>query len=70
LIAHRRNRETQILRHLAVGEGRIAVMVAHMYADLDPSVFPAAERSVLAHLIDLARRGFVEERGERWVMIA
>lgn len=70
LIAHRRNREAQILRHLAVGEGRISVMVSHMYGELDPRLHPAAERSVLAHLIDLRRRGFVEDRGDRWVMIA
>jgi glyoxylase-like metal-dependent hydrolase (beta-lactamase superfamily II) len=70
LIVHRRNREAQILRHLAVGEGRIPVMVDHMYADLDPDLHLAAARSVLAHLIDLARRGFVEQRDERWVMIA
>lgn len=70
LIGHRRQREAQILRHLAVGEGRIAVIVSHIYEQLDPSLHPAAARSVLAHLIDLARRGLVEDRGERWVLIA
>jgi hypothetical protein len=37
-----------------------------MYADIDPRLHPAAERSVLAHLIDLAARGRVARRGEAW----
>ncbi len=41
LIGHRRQREAQILRHLAVGEGRIAVIVSHIYEQLDPSLHPA-----------------------------
>src|SRR4051794_10305760 len=57
LIAHRRGREAQILAHLQAGEGRIPVMVADMYSDVDPRLHPAAGRSVLAHLIDLEARG-------------
>jgi len=64
LIEHRRGRERQILERLARGEGRIEAMVADMYADVDPRLHPAAARSVLAHLIDLKRRGEVEEAGE------
>jgi glyoxylase-like metal-dependent hydrolase (beta-lactamase superfamily II) len=66
LIAHRREREAQILGHLAAGEGRIPAMVAELYADIDPRLHPAAGRSVLAHLIDLERRGLVRGEGERW----
>ncbi|HEY0130560.1 MAG TPA: MBL fold metallo-hydrolase [Allosphingosinicella sp.] len=68
LIEHRRMRERQILRQLESGEGRIPAMVAEMYAEIDPRLFPAAGRSVLAHLVDLERRGLVRERGERWTL--
>ena len=39
---------------------------AAMYVGLDPRLMPAAERSVLAHLIDLHRRGLVNEEEGRW----
>jgi glyoxylase-like metal-dependent hydrolase (beta-lactamase superfamily II) len=66
LIAHRRQREAQVLEQLRKGEGRISAMVEAMYAAVDPRLYPAAERSVLAHLIDLQARGLVVQEGERW----
>lgn len=66
LIVHRRMREKQILAHLEAGEGRIPLMVEAMYRDIDPRLHPAAGRSVLAHLVDLERRGIVRGEGERW----
>ena len=68
LIEHRRMRERQILGQLEQGEGRIPAMVAQMYADIDPRLFPAAGRSVLAHLVDLERRGLVRGQEERWTL--
>jgi glyoxylase-like metal-dependent hydrolase (beta-lactamase superfamily II) len=70
LIEHRRRREAQILEHLRRGEGRIPAMVAEMYADVDPRLFPAAGRSVLAHLVDLERRKLVRAEGEAWTLAA
>ncbi|MBV9929764.1 MAG: MBL fold metallo-hydrolase [Alphaproteobacteria bacterium] len=71
LIAHRRARERQVLDRLDAGEGRIPAIVADLYRDVDPRLHPAAERSVLAHLIDLAGRGLVREEEEgRWTRIA
>jgi glyoxylase-like metal-dependent hydrolase (beta-lactamase superfamily II) len=70
LIGHRRMRERQILAHLERGEGRIAAMVADIYADIDPRLFPAAGRSVLAHLLDLERRGLARSEGEAWTLAA
>jgi glyoxylase-like metal-dependent hydrolase (beta-lactamase superfamily II) len=66
LLAHRRQRETQILR--AIGEGLVTIpqMVSAMYAMVDKRLHPAAGRSVLAHLIDLERRGMVAREGETW----
>ncbi len=68
LVEHRRGRERQILAHLEAGEGRIPVMVEHMYRDVDPRLHPAAGRSVLAHLIDLEARGLVRREGETWAI--
>ena len=64
LLGHRRQREGQILRLLAKGAMPIPAMVEKMYVGIDPRLFPAAERSVLAHLIDLERRGAVRGREE------
>ena len=70
LIGHRRMRERQIIGHVERGEGRIPAMVADIYADIDPRLFPAAGRSVLAHLVDLERRGVVREQGGAWILAA
>ena len=70
LVAHRRMREKQILARLQRGERRIAPMVAEMYRSTDPRLHPAAARSVLAHLIDLKRRGLVRSEGEEWTLAA
>ncbi|MBN8807075.1 MAG: MBL fold metallo-hydrolase [Sphingomonas sp.] len=66
MIGHRKQREGQILRLLAAAPQTVPQMVARMYVGIDPRLFPAAERSVLAHLIDLAARGRVNEEGEAW----
>lgn len=68
LIDHRGMRERQILGHLERGEGRIPAMVEAMYSGIDPRLFPAAGRSVLAHLVDLERRRRVRQEGERWTL--
>lgn len=66
LIAHRRQRETQILKLLAQGIATIPAMVEQMYAAIDSRLWPAAGRSVLAHLLDLRARGLVRSEGEGW----
>jgi glyoxylase-like metal-dependent hydrolase (beta-lactamase superfamily II) len=68
LIEHRRGREAQILAELERGEGRIPAMVERLYADVDPRLHPAAGRSVLAHLIDLERRGLARQEGGQWTL--
>ena len=66
LIAHRRQREEQILDQVRRGQGSIPAMVPSIYSTIDPRLYPAAERSVLAHLIDLQARGLVVQEGDRW----
>ena len=64
MMGHRKQREGQILRLLRDAPRSIPVMVAAMYVGIDPRLFPAAERSVLAHLIDLRERGLVIAQGD------
>ncbi|MEA3033891.1 MAG: hypothetical protein QOH86_1907 [Sphingomonadales bacterium] len=66
LVAHRHMREGEILDRLAAGQGHIPAIVAAIYVGLDPRLFAAAGRSVLAHLLDLERRGRVERDGDVW----
>jgi glyoxylase-like metal-dependent hydrolase (beta-lactamase superfamily II) len=70
LVLHRRQREAQILSELRKGRERIPEIVAFMYREVDPGLHPAAERSVLAHLIDLEGRGLVAQEGEAWRLAA
>ena len=58
-IAHRLEREAQILASLANGIGTIPEIVARLYADVDKRLHPAAARSVLAHLLQLTEEGRV-----------
>ncbi|MBL26319.1 MAG: MBL fold metallo-hydrolase [Rhodospirillaceae bacterium] len=58
-IAHREERERQILACLADGPATIPEMVARMYADVDPRLHRAAGRSVLAHLEHMIATGRV-----------
>lgn len=58
-LAHRREREAQVLAHLAQGHTRIKAMVPSMYAAVDKRLHPAACHSVLAHLIHLVEEGRV-----------
>jgi glyoxylase-like metal-dependent hydrolase (beta-lactamase superfamily II) len=70
LVLHRRQREAQILAELRRGEQEVADMVPRLYREIDPQLHPAAERSVLAHLIDLQSRGVVVREGEAWRIAA
>lgn len=66
MIGHRKQREGQILRLLDRGVETIPAMVAQMYVGLDPRLIGAAERSVLAHLVDLGQRGLARNAGNVW----
>ena len=68
MMGHRKQREGQILRFLERnGESAIPDMVADMYKGVDPRLYGAAGRSVLAHLIDLDGRGLAAPTGDgRW----
>ncbi len=76
-IAHREQREEQVLAGLRSGSASIPALVATIYADVDPALYPVAARSVLAHLLKLKREGRVarvagEAMGteEAWRLVA
>jgi glyoxylase-like metal-dependent hydrolase (beta-lactamase superfamily II) len=66
LVGHRMQREKQILSLVRDEARAIADIVANAYPGLDPRLTVAAGGSVLAHLVDLERRGLVERRGDAW----
>ncbi|RVT86566.1 MBL fold metallo-hydrolase [Rhodobacteraceae bacterium CCMM004] len=59
LVRHRRAREVQILDALAPAPATAAALTARIYTDIAAALLPAAERNVLAHLIDLEARSRV-----------
>lgn len=65
LIAHRQGREAQIARALERhGPDTAAGLAARIYTEIDPRLLPAAERNVLAHLIDMAEKNLARPEGE------
>ena len=63
LLAHRTAREAQIVAALAAGPETPAALTARIYTDTAPALLPAAERNVLAHLLDLTERGLATAHG-------
>ena len=66
MIGHRKQRENQILRLLGEENRSVEALVAAMYKGLDPKLTKAAALSVLAHLIDLERRGLIARSEDIW----
>lgn len=66
LAGHRLQREKQILGLVRQQPRDIPEIVARAYPGLDPRLNAAAGGSVYAHLVDLERRGLVEQQQERW----
>ena len=64
-LAHRQEREGKIRAALA-GGGTLAELTREAYQDTPPFLLPVAERSCLATLLDLERRGLARRQGERW----
>ena len=66
LMGHRMQREKQILKLVGERPRAIPDIVANAYPGLDPRLVTAAGGSVLAHLLDLERRGLVQHEGDEW----
>ncbi|MDE2462443.1 MAG: MBL fold metallo-hydrolase [Alphaproteobacteria bacterium] len=65
-LAHRLEREAQIVAALERGLDTIPKMVTEIYAAVDRSLHPAAARSVEAHLIQLEGEGRVLRLGQKY----
>lgn len=63
-LAHRLDREAQVLAQVRAGVSSIADMVATLYAEVDVKLHRAASRSVLAHLVKLVADGVVALDGD------
>ncbi len=59
LIAHRQGREDQIKSALGHADATARELARSIYTEVAPALLPAAERNVLAHLIDLYERNIV-----------
>ncbi len=66
LMGHRMQREKQILKLVGERPRDVPDIVANAYPGLDSRLVTAAGGSVLAHLMDLERRGLVECKHEQW----
>jgi glyoxylase-like metal-dependent hydrolase (beta-lactamase superfamily II) len=69
-LAHRYDRENQVLAAVGDGLDTIPAMVARLYAAVDKRLHPAASRSVLAHLIKLEHEGRIRHDGARYRLAA
>ncbi len=71
MTGHRLQRERQILKLVGEKPRDISDIVANAYPGLDQRLVPAAGGSVHAHLLDLQKRGLVQEgEGETWTKSA
>lgn len=66
LLGHRQLRERQIAGQLDQGVAEVPVMVRALYAGINPQLERAAQASVLAHLLDMEKRGLVLREGDAW----
>jgi glyoxylase-like metal-dependent hydrolase (beta-lactamase superfamily II) len=67
-IAHRLEREQQVLDSLAAGANSPALIRARIYPNLDPRLHGAAEIQIAAHLVKLREDGRVGERNGEYVL--
>ena len=72
-LAHRADREEQVLAGLAAGDTRVQDLVVRIYEGYPPEVHALAARSVTAHLQKLQREGRVKAQGrggsQTWIAV-
>jgi glyoxylase-like metal-dependent hydrolase (beta-lactamase superfamily II) len=68
-LAHRREREEQILAALRAGDTSVETIVARVYAELSSALVGMARDSVTAHLLKLEREGRVSRTARGWTII-
>jgi glyoxylase-like metal-dependent hydrolase (beta-lactamase superfamily II) len=65
-IAHRLERERQVLDAVAGGASHVRAIAERIYHDLPPALEAAARENVRAHLEKLRDEGKVHDDGDRW----
>lgn len=68
-IAHRREREQQVIDALRAGDTTVEAVVARVYRGIRDAVVPLAMESVTAHLIKLERDGRARRHEDAWTII-
>lgn len=68
-LAHRHEREEQVLAALAAGDTTADTVVARLYEGLSQPLVPMARESVTSHLLKLEREGRVRRDGENWISL-
>jgi ribonuclease/clavin/mitogillin len=68
-IAHRRERELQVIDALRHGDASPAAVVARIYPELDNELLARAEETVKAHLEKLEREGVARRAADAWHII-
>jgi glyoxylase-like metal-dependent hydrolase (beta-lactamase superfamily II) len=67
-LAHRREREDQILEALRAGTATVDAIVNRIYTALNERLVRVAEDSVLAHLLKLEKEGRAHKRDGTWTL--
>jgi glyoxylase-like metal-dependent hydrolase (beta-lactamase superfamily II) len=68
-VAHRRQREEQVLAALQAGDTTVEAITSRIYIDLKPALVPMARESVLAHLVKLEGEGAARHTGPSWTRV-
>jgi glyoxylase-like metal-dependent hydrolase (beta-lactamase superfamily II) len=66
-LAHRAEREAQVVAGLRAGTRTIDGLVAGIYHGLNQALVPMAKESVLAHLLKLEEEGRARRMGDEWM---
>jgi glyoxylase-like metal-dependent hydrolase (beta-lactamase superfamily II) len=67
-LAHRHEREQQVLSGLRAGDATVDALVTRIYVGLEPALVPMARESVLAHLLKLQDDGVARRDGDVWAL--
>jgi glyoxylase-like metal-dependent hydrolase (beta-lactamase superfamily II) len=67
-LAHRQQREQQVVAALQSGLRSAEAMVSRIYVGLADALVPMARESVIAHLHKLEDEGVVRREGEEWAL--
>jgi glyoxylase-like metal-dependent hydrolase (beta-lactamase superfamily II) len=67
-LAHRRERERQVVQALRAGHTSVQAIAESIYDGLAPALMPAAQENVRAHLEKLKTDGLATDEGDRWTL--